>query len=78
VSPLVERVRSAVADEVGEVRVTVRSAARHVVVGELAISFVVLAIGLMPLPRSLLSPSHVAATAAGACWAALLVPARRR
>jgi signal transduction histidine kinase len=78
VSPLVERVRSAVAHEVGEVRVAVRSAARYVVVGELAIFLVVLAIGFLPLPMSLLSPSHVAVTAASACWAALLVPARRR
>lgn len=77
-SPLVERARAAVVHEVAETRVAVRSAPRHVVVGELVISLVVLALGFMPLPLSPLLPSHVVAAAASACWAALLVPARRR
>jgi signal transduction histidine kinase len=45
---------------------------------ELAFFLVALAIGFVQLSLSPLSPGHVAATAASACWAALLVPARRR
>ncbi|SPT63846.1 sensor histidine kinase [Actinomadura madurae] len=81
ISPLVARARSLRADvvrEAREARAAVRSAPRHVVAGELAMSLTALALGFLPLWASPPSPGLVAATAASACWAALLVPARRR
>ncbi|MFI0467014.1 sensor histidine kinase [Saccharopolyspora sp. 5N102] len=73
-SPLVEKARAAAAQEARGVR----AAPRQAVAGELAAFLVVLGIGFVPSPASLLPSSHFAVTAATACWSALLVPARRR
>ncbi|MEO3828793.1 histidine kinase [Actinomadura sp. B10D3] len=81
ISPLVERARSLRTEavrEAKEARAAVRAAPRRVVAGELAMSLTALALGFLPLWTSPPSPGLVAATAASACWAALLVPARRR
>lgn len=68
----------AVAREAEQARTAVRSAARHVVVGELAMFLMALALGFLPLWMSPPSPRHVTVTAASAFWAALLIPARKR
>ncbi|MFC5752843.1 sensor histidine kinase [Actinomadura rugatobispora] len=87
ISPLLEGARplgrtrsaaAAVAREAAEARAAARSAPRHVVAGEVAAFVVAFAVGFFPLAMERPSPGLVAATAASACWAALLVPARRR
>ncbi|WP_433337543.1 sensor histidine kinase [Spirillospora sp. CA-294931] len=76
--PSAERIRPALVREVREARDALRSAPRGVVARELAFFLVVLAIGFVQLWLSPPSPGRVAAIVASACWAALLVPARRR
>ncbi|MEU6036106.1 histidine kinase [Actinomadura sp. NPDC047616] len=70
--------RTRAAAAVREARTAVRSAAPHVVAAELALFLVALAAGFLQLLWSPPAPARVAAVAASACWAALLLPARRR
>ncbi|MEV5831849.1 histidine kinase [Spirillospora sp. NPDC052242] len=69
--------RTRAADAVREARTAVLSAPRHVVAAEVALFLVALAAGFLQLLWSPPSPARVAAVAASACWAALLLPARR-
>lgn len=73
-SPLVERMSGALTDLVRQVR----SAPARVLLRETALSGLVLAVGVIPIPVSLVPSGNILGTAMTACWAALLVPARRR
>ncbi|RKT88933.1 Signal transduction histidine kinase [Saccharopolyspora antimicrobica] len=70
-SPLAERLGSAVSGAVEQVRAT----PRRLLVRDAVLASLVLAVGLVPVPVLLLPTGHIGWVIALACWTALLVPA---